>query len=169
MWRRMSPVRTDVSEERIASIIMVGRIRELGTSLTSKYIPDDGVLRDDFRFAKRLQTDGSRSFSRHVVSHGGGNAGCSLNPLGVRSQTLQFTALMMNFYSLSCADDVLFLPVFQDKSSCFIWELQKSLVVVMNSGWTLISLTNLSSFYLFYGFHIWMFPWRVVEHRPVTH
>jgi hypothetical protein len=32
MWRRVNPVRTDVSEERIASIIRVERISELGTT-----------------------------------------------------------------------------------------------------------------------------------------
>jgi hypothetical protein len=31
MWRRVALVRTDVSEERIASIIWVKRISELGT------------------------------------------------------------------------------------------------------------------------------------------
>jgi hypothetical protein len=50
MWRRVALVRTDVSEERIASIIGVERIGELGTTLavtsnwsTLQINPDDGV------------------------------------------------------------------------------------------------------------------------------
>jgi hypothetical protein len=40
MLRRMVHVRTDVSEGRIASIVMVERISELGTTLTvRRYVP----------------------------------------------------------------------------------------------------------------------------------
>jgi hypothetical protein len=47
--RRVALVRTDVSEERIASITKVKRISERGTSVTSTratrcHNPDDGIL-----------------------------------------------------------------------------------------------------------------------------
>jgi hypothetical protein len=76
-----------------------------------------------------------------------------LNPLGVWFKKLQLKALMMNFYSLSCADDVLLppspLPFFQEKSSYFISELNKKIInVLMNSGGALISFMKLSLFYL---------------------
>jgi hypothetical protein len=51
MLRRVSLVRTDVSEELSASIIMVTRVGELGTTLpvtnnqgTLRNIPEDGIL-----------------------------------------------------------------------------------------------------------------------------
>jgi hypothetical protein len=51
MLRRVTPVRTGGSAERIASIIRVTRIGELGTTLavtsnrsTLHYIPEDGIL-----------------------------------------------------------------------------------------------------------------------------
>jgi ABC-type transport system involved in cytochrome c biogenesis ATPase subunit len=46
MRRRMALVRTDVSEQRIASIIKMTRIAELGTTVltraTRRHIPEDG-------------------------------------------------------------------------------------------------------------------------------
>jgi hypothetical protein len=42
MLRRVALVRTDVSEERSASIIRVTRIGELGTTLADSCHPDDG-------------------------------------------------------------------------------------------------------------------------------
>jgi hypothetical protein len=69
MLRRLAPVRTDISEERIASIIKVTRIGELGTALavtsnrrklrfsetpvhtraTRRNIPEDGILHSHCR------------------------------------------------------------------------------------------------------------------------
>jgi hypothetical protein len=58
MWRRVAPARTDVSEERIAVIIRVERINELGKTIAVRsvqttarrpHIPEDGVL-DIYRF-----------------------------------------------------------------------------------------------------------------------
>jgi hypothetical protein len=44
MWGRVGLVRTDVSEERVASILMVKKIRERRKVLAVCYIPQDGIL-----------------------------------------------------------------------------------------------------------------------------
>jgi mRNA-degrading endonuclease toxin of MazEF toxin-antitoxin module len=70
MFRRMAVVRTDISEERIASIIRVTRIGELGTTLataatetsalttaTRRNIPEDGIFfRRSTVLAKQILT-----------------------------------------------------------------------------------------------------------------
>jgi hypothetical protein len=43
IFRRLILVRTDVSEERIASIIRTTRKYELGTTLAVASIPEDGI------------------------------------------------------------------------------------------------------------------------------
>jgi hypothetical protein len=61
MLRRVAVVRTDVSEERIASIIRAIRIGELGTlAVTSnrstlRHIPQDGILHSHRRESQILQ------------------------------------------------------------------------------------------------------------------
>jgi hypothetical protein len=59
MLRRMALVKTDVSEERIASIIKVTRIGELGTLVVTSD-PDDGG-------AKFLPNVGS--YKSHTAQH----------------------------------------------------------------------------------------------------
>jgi hypothetical protein len=56
MLRRVALVRTDVSEERVASIIRVTRIDEVGTlsvtrnrSTLRSHIPEDGILHNHRR------------------------------------------------------------------------------------------------------------------------
>jgi hypothetical protein len=59
IWRRVALVRTDISDERIASMLGVKRISELGTALavtgrlqtrpTRRHIPKDDTLHSDRR------------------------------------------------------------------------------------------------------------------------
>jgi hypothetical protein len=53
MWHRVAFVKNDISEENIASIIRVGRIRELGTlAATSNWVPT--LKKESIRSSKML-------------------------------------------------------------------------------------------------------------------
>jgi hypothetical protein len=64
MWRRVSLVRTDVSEERLASIIRVKRIGEIGTTLavTGHYCSADSSRQVKWRICAGNQGHGHRKF-----------------------------------------------------------------------------------------------------------
>jgi hypothetical protein len=59
-----------------------------------------------------------------------------LNARGVRSKTLQYTAPTSNFYSLSCAGDVLFLfPFFERRLLTLFGNLIKKIINVLKEFW----------------------------------
>jgi hypothetical protein len=92
MWRRVAFVRTDASEERIASIISVERISELGTlAVTSNW---STLRRNTSRFWQEPHGVTSQKMAFYIVSAVNISNLTQSNQFGLYFYVIQHTKLL---------------------------------------------------------------------------